>query len=238
MSNEYDFDEDEDLFDFDDLGGGDLGSDEPSADAGIEDELAAELDAAISQIGDDLGNKRAPKQPAPAPVSTPSAEATTEPAAPARTPVSALASPRTQLVIAAMVVVNLLLVGLSWRSQSSTNALIARLDEEAAEAPAGDDAPTAATTTTRTRADRDLPLEIRPEGYETLEEASRAMERGEYQLAREMLYGLLAVIDRVEDSARYDVEARASFMIGDTFRFEARAMREAQAAEAAEEEQS
>ena len=55
-------------------------------------------------------------------------------------------------------------------------------------------------------------------------EAQRAIERGEFQVAREMLYGLLSIIDRVDDRARYDVEARAAFLIGDAFRFEADAL--------------
>lgn len=144
-------------------------------------------------------------------------------AAGAAGPSMAPASSRTQLALAVMVAFNLLLVGLSWRSQGSTRALIESMGS--APAPAEATAEERLSPLTSRPQALDLPIaDMRAEGYETLDEAARAIERGEFQLAREMLFALLAVIDRVEDTARYDVEARASFLIGDAYRFEADAL--------------
>lgn len=246
MSNEQAPNEDEDLFEFD--------SEAIGASAGIPDALQAELEAAIEESGDSFDEIVDPlppelsgyefDQPEPsagapvtAPAKTRGGATTRETAAPVTGDAPArptmLASPRTQLVLAAMVALNLLLVGLSWRSQDSTRELIQSLGVD--RSPGA----TSPEVVDQPRAEKRgfTHIEPRAEGYETLEEAARAMERGEFQLAREMLFGLLAVIDRVEDSARYDVEARASFMVGDTFRLEADAMRLG-AENASEEEQS
>jgi hypothetical protein len=65
-----------------------------------------------------------------------------------------------------------------------------------------------------------------PEGFEALELASRALERGEFERARRALFSLLCVADRLEPAVREDVIARASFLIGDAFHAEARAAAE------------
>ena len=253
MTTEPNPDEDKDLFDFPD-GGADDGVNA----AGFSDELEAELEAAIQENVDALGDELPPELSgyeyedpgddpfaafAGAPAHTTSeapaehaarrasdaGEATAQPQ-----PTTLLASPKTQGAIAAMVLLNLLLVGLAWRSQDSTRELIQSLGTSQAQAATQTHEDTGSRTANRGFSD----LDVRAEGYETLDEASRAMERGEFQLAREMLFGLLAVIDRVEDSSRYDVEARAAYMIGDTYRLEADAMQAGQEPEVVEEEQA
>ena len=51
------------------------------------------------------------------------------------------------------------------------------------------------------------------------------IERADYELARRQIYGVLALIDRVEKSRRPDLEARASFLLGDIDRIEAAQLR-------------
>jgi hypothetical protein len=61
----------------------------------------------------------------------------------------------------------------------------------------------------------------RAEGEAALERARELAQRGETQRARETLYALLAVADRLPAATRRDVEARARFLVADTWRLEA-----------------
>jgi hypothetical protein len=61
----------------------------------------------------------------------------------------------------------------------------------------------------------------RAEGEAALERALELAQRGETQRARETLYALLAVADRLPAATRRDVEARARFLVADTWRLEA-----------------
>ena len=63
----------------------------------------------------------------------------------------------------------------------------------------------------------------RGEGLTALERARGLVAQGEYQRARETLYALLAVADRLEAASRNDVEAQARFLIADSWRLEANA---------------
>lgn len=63
-----------------------------------------------------------------------------------------------------------------------------------------------------------------PEGAAALTRARALLARGEHQRARETLYALLAVADRLPANERRDVEARARFLIADTWRLEADAV--------------
>ena len=65
-------------------------------------------------------------------------------------------------------------------------------------------------------------IAARPEGYETLELASKAIEKGNYEHARRSLFALLCVADRLEPAVREDLTARASFLIGDAFHEQAK----------------
>lgn len=245
---------DEDLFDFGSMNPkaeGVFADEVPEEEHDqVADELVAELDAALevsaqesgafdefdnpfdfdsitaaasaSDGPPDAGDQGSSTAPDLATTAKPSAGASNAQGTPAATGGRmVLGSSRIQLALAAMIAFNLLLVGLSWRSQGSTRELIKSLG--VAQAPAQEAAP---ERTSSRRQMREAPLieDLRAEGYETLDEAQRAIERGEFQVAREMLFALLAVIDRVDDRARYDVEARAAFLIGDAFRFEADAV--------------
>lgn len=64
-------------------------------------------------------------------------------------------------------------------------------------------------------------LGTKSEGEESLEKAELALTRGDFEGARQRLYALLAVVDRLPEKSRADIEARASYMLGETFRLQA-----------------
>lgn len=65
-----------------------------------------------------------------------------------------------------------------------------------------------------------------PENHPTFELAQAELQRGEYRRARQRVYGLLAIIDRLDPRVREDVEARANFLIARTWQAEALASQE------------
>lgn len=60
-----------------------------------------------------------------------------------------------------------------------------------------------------------------PEGPAALERARAQFELGAWERGRQTLFALLAVIDRVPADVRGDVEARARFLLADSWRLEA-----------------
>jgi hypothetical protein len=74
---------------------------------------------------------------------------------------------------------------------------------------------------------RATPSDAKPEGLRTLELARARLDRGEWERARTMLYSQLAVIDGISEPARSDIEARADFLIAESFRLQAAALHRA-----------
>lgn len=66
-----------------------------------------------------------------------------------------------------------------------------------------------------------------PDNHPTFELAQAEMQRGEYARARQRVYALLAIVDRLDPQVREDVEARANYLIARTLHLEALARREA-----------
>lgn len=64
-------------------------------------------------------------------------------------------------------------------------------------------------------------VSLPPEHSRVFDEVDRAFVRGDYAGARERLYGLLAVVDRLDETVRDDTEARARYLVADSFRLEA-----------------
>lgn len=64
----------------------------------------------------------------------------------------------------------------------------------------------------------------RPEGLTALERARAQFEVGAWENGRQTLFALLAVIDRVPPQVRANVEARARFLLADSWRLEADAL--------------
>jgi len=217
-------DEGDDLFDFDELIDG---AEE------VVDQLSNELDEALAEV-------QVEEQPSPLPLLDAEPAAVIDPApafvpAPPVPPLAALAphapsesSGRgsrpslTALALGVMMLANVALVGLTWKSLDTTQDLIAVGGAN----PAVEHVPEPVSATTAAPAHvstASLPLEdAPPEAYSTLFEAESSMERGEYRRARRTVFGLLAVIDRVPEEERSDVEAKAGFLVAESYRLEAR----------------
>ncbi|MBI5432654.1 MAG: hypothetical protein HZA52_07480 [Planctomycetes bacterium] len=131
-------------------------------------------------------------------------------------------------------IANLALIGLTWKSMSTlqqslgTRASGGSVATDEPHGPRTD--PTSAAPTVE-YARIPAQLDVRPEGEETLDAAHEAMDRGDFERARRLLYGLLAVADRWEPTRRDDLEARAAFTIADSFRLQAEALVASGAAE-------
>ncbi len=230
---------DEDLFNFDDLGGG-------SAKAAA---TKQELDAALTKVGvaaAEVASTVAQAKPAtaapaakPAPLA-PAVKATVptpaaKPAAPAAVSapvggasVVAVAAQRQQIsatplvlgLVAALVVTNLTLTIVSWNSSRSVRDELVDFGHDIVDAGAALRSTNAATTPEST-AGSGLMFDRLPEGYRTIELAKQRIERGEFARARRALYGLLAVVDRIAEPARAEIEAQAQFTLADSWRAEA-----------------
>ena len=218
---EGEFDEDEDLFDFDEYvaaraaEGSDIDLDEllsaledlpeelPAAAAAAENE--AELAGAGAQVASVAGQ-----------------------AAPAarlagQTVVVAGRSPLGRFGIAAifaLTALNAAVVLYSWSANKDLARSMAAIGERVIE------------TTQEIRNETSLQLETLesiagpvahadPENYRTFERVEDDLERGDFAEARRKLYGLLSIADRLAPEVREDAEARALFLLADAMRDEA-----------------
>lgn len=204
---------DEDLFDFDEPFHG--------AAAGVDGPRA--LDDTLKRVGHAAKDVAATIETRPS---------TARPVVPAKTVVPVAAptqgivhhrlkpTPLLSGLIAALVLFHLVAMFVSWRSLRAVETVILDLGKEVVDS----------TTSLREKiegeaaaaADAPSLFGALPEGYRTLELAQERIARGEFARARRTLNGLLAVIDRVEDPARKDVEARASVLIAESYSAEAR----------------
>jgi len=217
---------DEDLFNFDEL----LGA-KKQAEA-LNNELDAVLDAVESAKGQVAATVAAPAAAAaptaaPLPVSAAPVAAGPAPAvvAPGQTVIhqKLSMSPLAAALLAAVVLVNLVLMFVAWRSVATVKQFVLDVGHDVADT-------TSELKAESTHRSREAAFESQPvfgalpEGYRTLEIAKERMQRGEHARARRMLYGLLSVIDRIDQPARGEVEAQAGFLIADSYRIEAEAL--------------
>jgi len=129
-------------------------------------------------------------------------------------------TPMLTAMLAGVVVVNAVLVAVAWHSIGSVKDVILDLGHEVVD-----------TTTSLRGRMRDEVVAgdmsaaalfgALPEGVRTLELARERIDRGEFARARRTLSSLLAIVDRIEQPARSDVEARAQFLIAESYRAEA-----------------
>jgi hypothetical protein len=235
---------DEDLFNFDEL----LGATKQKEALNKElDDVLEAVESARQDVAQSVSKGVVPA--APAPSAKPAAASTPQnaaqpapllkhvtPAAAPKSPADALAasasnaatvvhqkfsmSPVAAVMLAGIVLVNVTLMLFAWNSVQSVKQLVLDVSHDVADT-------TNELRAESTRRNRSTALESEPvfgalpEGYRTLEIAKQRMERGEHARARRMLYGLLSVVDRIEQPARAEVEAQASFMIADSYRLEA-----------------
>ena len=143
-----------------------------------------------------------------------------------------------QLALGAFLLVNVVFGVLCWRSLATVRSLV--VEQGAASAPEDVppqpvEAPDAVAGPASVAAEPELPFEPPlqlDEAGAGLALALEALEQERFDLARQRLFGLLAVIDRYDERVRPDLEARASFLLGDCWRREAEAAERALASAA------
>jgi hypothetical protein len=204
---------DEDLFDFDEPS---HGAAKPASERprGLDDSLER-VGKAAKEVASTLESKTAS-------VARPVAAAKS--VAPIVAPTQGIVHHRlrpTPLLIGLLAVLVAFQLGamfVSWRSLRAVETVILDLGHEVADSTKSlkesIDGQAAATDATNV-------FGALPEGYRTLELAKERIDRGEFGRARRALHGLLAVVDRIEDPARQDVEARASALIAQSYGAEA-----------------
>ena len=154
------------------------------------------------------------------PVAVAAAPVLAAPAAAAPRALQRLAlSPALLAVLLALVAVNLGLAALVVRAMSAVQSTVVDVGEQMASARAEAPAPMVAPEPVLAPA-----ADTRPEGPAALERAQAQLAAGAFERGRQTLFALLAVIDRVPAEVRGDVEARARFLLADSWRLEADAL--------------
>lgn len=228
---------DEDLFDFDELA---------AASSKVATEMKKELDEALTQVEQakvDVAKSVAPTPVPSAPAAKPAAApstATPKPVAtaPASVPGAASAaaappamagatvvhqkltvSPLAGALLGGVVLANVVLMLFAWSSVNATKQMVLDAAHDMRET-SSDLRSESAQRSELTARNSEPVFGALPEGYRTLEIAKERISRGEFARARRMLFGLLAIIDRIDQPARGEVEAQAGFLIADSFRLE------------------
>jgi hypothetical protein len=123
---------------------------------------------------------------------------------------------------------NLILVGLTWQSLRRPPAAAPLSHASATAAPGGAEhgAAAAAADGHGGALPGELPRRLgsRDNAHAILADAERTLAAGEFVEARRALYALLAVLDRLELGERADVEARAGYLIAETYRRQAQSL--------------
>ncbi len=177
----------------------------------------------------------------PEPLAAPAAETTESPAKKSRLPRSLPGSRVTWLVIGVLVL-NVVGFGALWASNRSyRNGLEGLRDDlvvtmhdlrhgvtdstsSAPTAQASQHAEPVPSSSTEHAHSQASPLA--PHEETTLLLARQEIDDGEHVQARKRLYRLLAVADRIDADLRKDIEARAMYLVGDSYRRQADARRE------------
>lgn len=225
---------DEDLFDFDEL---------TVATSKVAAEMKKELDEALGQVEAakvDVSKTVAPPaaaaapsappvKPVAAPKPAPKAAPTILPVTPPPSPNASLVptvvyqkltvSPLAAALLGGVVLANVTLMVFAWRSVNATKQLVLDVAHDMRDTTSDLRVESGQRTEMMAR-DATPVFGALPEGYRTLEIAKERIERREFARARRMLFGLLAVVDRIEQPARSELEAQASFLIADSFRLE------------------
>jgi hypothetical protein len=129
-------------------------------------------------------------------------------------------------LLVVMAIANLALVGLTWKALRREAPPSAPAGHAADEGHGHPSSPEGEAEGGEQHADEMPRLAhlagTRDEAWAALDDAERTLDAGEFVAARRELYGLLTVLDRVELSERPDVEARAGFLIAESYRLQAR----------------
>lgn len=127
-------------------------------------------------------------------------------------------TPGVWIVLAACLVLNLVLVGVCWRSLRSVQGVVVDVGHQVL-ATAGELRAEAQRDPRPAKAAAPIPEgSIVPQGMEAVERAAREIEQGHFYRARQQLYTLLSNIDRVEAAHRAQVELHARFQVAESWR--------------------
>lgn len=220
---------DEDLFNFDELT---TASAKPAAPAPAPAVPQAELDAALGQVQaakQEVARAIPPPVAAqPAPTIRPVATVAGDEDAAARTSVVVVPqrvsfTPLVAALVGGVALLNVALIAFAWHSVNATRQMVLDVASDVREASSDMRSESERRTELAARASEPV-FGALPEGFRSLDIARDMITRGEHVRARRLLHGLLAVIDRVQQPARAEIEARAAFLIADSFRLEADAL--------------
>lgn len=219
---------DEDLFNFDELT---TASAKPAAPAPAPAPAVpqAELDQALGQVQaakQEVARAIPPPAAAqPAPTIRPVATVAGDEDAAARTNVVVVPqrvsfTPLVGALVGGVALLNIALIAFAWHSVNATRQMVLDVASDVREASSDMRNESERRTEMAARASEPV-FGALPEGFRSLDIARDMITRGEHVRARRLLHGLLAVIDRVQQPARAEIEARAAFLIADSFRIEA-----------------
>jgi len=236
MSTDEPLDVDGDLFDFDELLR-DAELFEDAAEPAAEPEQVAPPPPALPAVAQTEATHIPPRRPppvAPRPVIVPAPEpvAAIAVAAPQTPPPAQFRIGRgLALTLCGAAALNLAVLALVFQALGSVRGMVrdagGRATNALVEQSSVQHAPARITS------DENAPP---AEGEAALARASELLGAGEHQRARETLYALLAVADRLPATSRADIEARARILIGDAWRTEADALERELVALAADKE--
>jgi hypothetical protein len=219
---------DEDLFNFDELTSASAKAAPPPPAAASQ----AELEAALGQVQaakQEVARAIPPPVAAqPTPSIRPVATVAGDEDAATRTnvvlvPQRVSFTPLVAALVGGVALLNITLIAFAWHSVNATRQVVLDVASDVREASSDLRSESERRTEFAARAGEPV-FGALPEGFRTLDIARQMITRGEHVRARRLLHGLLAVVDRVQQPARAELEARAAFLIADSFRIEADAL--------------
>ena len=221
---------DEDLFNFDELTSASVKAAAPPPAPAVAPQ--AELEAALGQVQaakQEVAKAIPPPVAArPAPSIRPVATVAGDEDTTSRTNVVVVPqrvsfTPLVGALVGGVALLNIALIAFAWHSVNATRQMVLDVASDVREASSDLRSESERRTEFAARASEPV-FGALPEGFRTLDIARDMITRGEHARARRLLHGLLAVIDRVQEPARAEIEARAAFLIADSFRIEADAL--------------
>lgn len=217
---------DEDLFNFDELTSA---SAKPAVPAPAPAAPQAELEQALGQVQaakQEVARAIPPPAAQPSPTIRPVATVAGEDdERAARTNVVVVPqrvsfTPLVGALVGGVALLNVALIAFAWHSVNATRQMVLDVASDVREASSDMRSESERRTELAARASEPV-FGALPEGFRSLDIARDMITRGEHVRARRLLHGLLAVMDRVQQPARAEIEARAAFLIADSFRLEA-----------------
>lgn len=181
-------------------------------------ETAPALSASIAVAAAAPANAGTTAQGSSAPAAGPAEPAVISRGRPQDSTRRASLTPGACIVLAACLVLNLVLVGVCWRSLRSVQGVVVDVGHQVL-ATAGELRAEAQREPRPAKAAAQLPEgPVVPQGMDAVERAAREIEQGHFSRARQQLYTLLSNIDRVDAAYRAQVELHARYQVAESWR--------------------